>query len=112
MALTSVCSDYLFEKRLSILHLRWYPVPAILQRGLHGFGVSVGALSPAVEGSTRSEAKGCGVSAPLNIGWGVNSGKTFVSAKHTEKLQLEQAGRPQDMRVEETSPCEFWHLQC
>lgn len=112
MALTSVCSDYFFEKCLSLPHVRWYPVPAILWCGLQGFAGSVGTLIPAVWGNSWSEAKGCGVNAPLNEGWGINSDKNFISAKTTEKLQLEQVGQPQDARLEETSLCEFWHLQC
>lgn len=80
--------------------------------GLQGFGGNTG-LSAQQCGGTQLEAKHCGVSAPLNEGWAINLGKTFVSAKTAEKPQLEQMGRPQDARKEEeTSLCEFWHLQC
>lgn len=110
VALTWVCSDSLESALPSPPQMG--AVPAAHCCGLQGFAGSTG-LSPAVVGSTQLGAKCCRVSAPLHKGWGINSGKTFLSAKTAEKPQLEQVGRPQDARKEEeTSLCAFWHLQC
>lgn len=57
------------------------------------------------------ETKCCCVNTPLNEGWGINSGKTFLSAKTAEKPQLELVGRPQDARKEEETASVFWQCQ-
>lgn len=92
-------------------------VPATPWYGSRALGEH-GTLSPAVRGNTHLEAKFCDVRAPLNEGQGNNSGKTFVSAKTTEKPQLEQVGRPQDARKEEetasvrSGTCSVNHSVC
>lgn len=97
VALTSVCSDSL--ESAFPFPTQMEDVPPTPWCGLQGFGGNT--LGPAVGGNTHLEVKCWGVSAPLNEGWGINSGKTFLSAKTAEKPQLEQVGRPQDVRKEE-----------
>lgn len=111
VALASVCSDPLesafpvptSDGNCACSPVVWAP----------GLWWEHGALGPAVRGNTRLEAKCSGVNAPLNKGQGINSGKTFLSAKTAEKPQLEQVGWSQDVKKEEeASLCTFWHLQC
>lgn len=109
VVLTSVCSDSLESAFAFPSSDGDWAAP-----GAAGSRALVGTRHSAQQwGNTQLEAKCCGVCAPLNEGWGINSDKTFPSAKTAEKPQLEHVGRPQDARkAEETSLCAFWHLQC
>lgn len=110
VALTSVCSDFLesafpfptSDGNCACSLVVWAP----------GLWWNMG-LSPEMWGNTQLDAKcwGCQCSPEQRLGHQL--GQSFLSAKTSEKPQLEQVDQPQDARKEEEiSLCAFWHLQC